>query len=521
MRGKVEGRVSAVRTIERGRTRTACNHLSRSRCDVYRFGRRRGCARHYEHACVFREDRWFARRRANAAGAVRRGRCMGNAAAVVRADARAEGALRSGAPAQSRTVRGRVMSQRSYADLISDCVHCGFCLPACPTYRSWGLEMDSPRGRIDLMKGLDEGAIALSPSVVAHFDRCMGCVTACPSGVRYDRLIEATRASVERKTRRPLFDRLFRELVFALFPYPDRLRALRPVLAISQTLRRSGLLRLLPRRLAQLAELAPSRFEDWQLPERVAAKGNARKRVALVAGCVQRVFFPRVNAATIRVLSAEGCEVRVPPAQGCCGALSLHSGRAEEAKRFARALIDRFDGLDVDAIVVNAAGCGSTLKEYGELFAGEPAYAEKAQRFAERVRDVNELLAAMEPVAPRGSIRARVAYHDACHLAHAQRIRRQPRALLRTIPGLELREIPDGDQCCGSAGTYNLFEPKSAREIGERKAANVLATGADVLVSANPGCTLQIESMLRARGRTIESAHPVELLDRSIRLGSS
>ncbi|MGH7661033.1 MAG: (Fe-S)-binding protein [Vulcanimicrobiaceae bacterium] len=420
------------------------------------------------------------------------------------------------------------MSERSYADLIADCVHCGFCLPACPTYRSWGLEMDSPRGRIDLMKGLDEGAIALSPAVVSHFDRCLGCmacVTACPSGVRYDRLIEATRANVEKKTHRSPFDRFFRELVFALFPYPRRLETLKPLLAaytrsgLRATVRASGLLRLLPPRLAQLAELAPSSFEREELPELTPAKGTARKRVALLAGCVQRVFFPNVNAATIRVLSAEGCQVRVPQGQGCCGALSLHSGRAEEAKRFARALIDRFESEDADAIVVNAAGCGSSMKEYGDLFADDAQYREKAARFAAKVRDVSEFLAELDPQAPRGEIEARVAYHDACHLAHAQRIRAQPRALLRTIPGIELLEIPDGDQCCGSAGTYNLFEPESAHEIGERKASNVLATGANILVSANPGCTLQIQSMLRARNRTIESAHPVELLDRSIQLG--
>ena len=242
--------------------------------------------------------------------------------------------------------------------------------------------------------------------------------------------------------------------------------------------------------------------------------------VGLVAGCVQRVFFPNVNAATLRVLAAEGCEVDVPAGQGCCGALSLHSGREEEAKAFARALIDEFDAKPYDAIVINAAGCGSAMKGYGELFASDPAYREKAQRFAARVRDVNELVAGLEPQAPRGRIDARVAYHDACHLAHAQRIRVEPRTLLRQIPGLELCEIPDGDQCCGSAGTYNLFEPESAREIGDRKAANVVKTGTRLVASANPGCTLQIQSRLRARGESIESMHPIELLDRSIQNGA-
>jgi glycolate oxidase iron-sulfur subunit len=344
--------------------------------------------------------------------------------------------------------------------------------------------------------------------------------------VRYDKLIETTRAEVEKKIDRPLLDRLFRELVFALFPHPRRLNAIRPLLALyvrsglQSTLRNFGVFKILPPRLAQLAELAPATFEAQTLPEHTPAQGTRRKRVALLAGCVQRVFFPNVNAATIRVLAAEGCDVDVPAGQGCCGALSLHSGRADEAKRFARALIDRFEQVPADVIVVNAAGCGSAMKEYGDLFSDEPAYRDKAGSFAARVRDVSEFLAELAPRAPRGKIDARVAYHDACHLAHAQKIRTQPRDLLRTIPGVELREIPNGDQCCGSAGTYNLFEPESAREIGERKAENVLATGAELLVSANPGCTLQIDSRLRARGRTIETAHPIELLDRSISMGA-
>jgi len=385
--------------------------------------------------------------------------------------------------------------------------------------------MDSPRGRIDLMKGVEENAIPLSETVRTHFDRCLGCmacVTACPSGVRYDLLIESTRAKVEAQTKRSFFDQLFRDFVFSIFPYPARLAILRVPLQLYvrsglQTLvRRSGILNLLPARLAQLADLAPPAAASQELPAHVDAQGNKRMHVGLVAGCVQRVFFPNVNAATLRVLSAEGCEVDVPVGQGCCGALSLHSGREEEAKGFARALIDRFEQLPCDAIVVNAAGCGSAMKGYGELFASDLAYREKAVRFASRVRDVNELVAGLEPQAPRGRIDARVAYHDACHLAHAQGIRAEPRRLLRQIPGLELCEIPDGDQCCGSAGTYNLFEPESAREIGDRKADAVLTTNTRLIASANPGCTLQIESRLRARGETIEAMHPIELLDRSI-----
>ena len=389
--------------------------------------------------------------------------------------------------------------------------------------------MDSPRGRIDLMKGVEESAIPLSDTVRTHFDRCLGCmacVTACPSGVRYDLLIESTRAKVEDQTKRSFFDRLFRDFVFSIFPYPERLAILRMPLQLyvrsgmQALVRRSGILNLLPARLQQLADLAPPAAANEDLPAHVDATGNKRMHVGLVAGCVQRVFFPNVNAATLRVLSAEGCEVDVPQGQGCCGALSLHSGREEEAKRFARALIDRFDEKPYEAIVINAAGCGSAMKGYGDLFADDLAYREKAVRFASRVRDVNELLAGLEPRAPRGRIEARVAYHDACHLAHAQRIRAEPRRLLQQIPGLDVCEIPDGDQCCGSAGTYNLFEPESAREIGDRKADNVLKTGTRLIASANPGCTLQIQARLRARGESIESMHPIELLDQSIRRGN-
>jgi len=292
------------------------------------------------------------------------------------------------------------------------------------------------------------------------------------------------------------------------------------VSGLQALLRKSGLLNLLPLRLAQLDALAPDvSFAELgeTLPAHTpAASGSARLSVGLVAGCVQRTFFPNVNAATVRVLAAEGCDVTIPSGQGCCGALSLHSGRDEEAKRFARALIERFEANPVDTIVINAAGCGSTLKQYGELFADEPDWRARAQAFAERVRDVNELLAGLEPQAARHPVNARVAYHDACHLAHAQRIRSQPRALLRAIPGLELVEIPDGDQCCGSAGTYNLFQPESSREIGERKVDNVLRTRPDIVASANPGCTLQMQAVARSRGERLTAAHPIEILDASI-----
>jgi glycolate oxidase iron-sulfur subunit len=391
--------------------------------------------------------------------------------------------------------------------------------------------MDSPRGRIDLMRGLRDRSLALTPVVAQHFDRCLGClacVPACPSGVRYDILIDRTRADVERALPRSLGDRLHRALVFALFPYPDRLRAALVLLwlyvrsGLQRLLRASGVLRRLPARWAQLDALMPDvdlRQLAAPLPEHVPAEGPTRARVALVAGCVQRVCFPQVNQATVRVLSAEGCEVRVPAGQGCCGALSRHAGRQEEAQAFARAFIERFEEVPADFIAVNAAGCGSHLKEYGALFAGAASsgWRARAAALAAKVRDVSELLVALGPVAERNPIHARVAYHDACHLSHAQGIRRQPRALLQAIPGLQLCEIPDGDQCCGSAGIYNLVQPEAADEIGARKATNVMRTRPDLMATGNPGCTLQIRKILRARGQDLPAAHPIELVDASIR----
>jgi glycolate oxidase iron-sulfur subunit len=412
---------------------------------------------------------------------------------------------------------------------VDDCVHCGFCLPVCPTYVSWAAEADSPRGRIDLARALADGRLRIQPGLMAHFDRCLGCLAcmaACPSGVRYDAIIEGARAAVERAGARGPWDRAFRGLIFRLFPYPSRLRVAALFLWLYRAsglrwlVRASGLLRLLPRRMAQLEALAPEvgwRSVSNGLPALTPAQGKRRGRVGLVGGCVQRVFFPGVNDATLRVLAAEGFEVVVPEEQGCCGALSLHAGRPEESARLAAALLERFEGLEVDAIIVNAAGCGSHLKDLAPLFPGDPERAARARAVSAKVRDVNEFLAAVEPVAPRGPYPARVAYHSSCHLGHAQGITRQPRDLLRAIPGLELVEIASGEECCGSAGIYNLVEPEAADEIGRRKADAVLATGAPVVAAANPGCTLHIQKMLRERGAAVEAAHPVEILDASIR----
>jgi len=411
------------------------------------------------------------------------------------------------------------------AALVADCVHCGFCLPTCPTYALWGQEMDSPRGRIYLMSEGLEGE-PMTPAMVEHFDACLGCmacVTACPSGVQYDKLIEATRAQIERRHDRPRSQRLLRAAIFAVFPYPRRLHALRlPLKAYQRSgaqklLRRSGLLDRLSPTLATMESVAPRVEDGVRLPALVPARGPRRAVVGMLTGCVQREFFPGVNAATVRVLSAEGCDVVVPRSQGCCGALSVHNGRRAEAQAFARSLIDTFDQAEVEHVVVNSAGCGSAMKEYGELLADDPAYAERAERFGAKVRDITELLVELGPVAPRHPVPVVLAYHDACHLAHAQGVRAAPRTLLNGVPGVQVREIAEGGMCCGSAGVYNLINPGPARELGDRKAKNVVATAADLLVTANPGCLLQVTDALRRSGTSIATAHTVEVLDASLR----
>jgi glycolate oxidase iron-sulfur subunit len=410
---------------------------------------------------------------------------------------------------------------------ISDCVHCGFCLPTCPTYTLWGEEMDSPRGRIYLMKLGKEGAVPFDDTFVQHFDRCLGCmacVTACPSGVRYDELIEAVRPQIERNHSRAPADRAFREMIFALMPYPSRLRvaalfgALYARVGGHDRLARTGLLARLPRRLRALEELLPpARLGDLavRLPAFIPARGTpTRQRVGMLTGCVQRVFFHDVNAATARVLAREGCDVVVPRAQRCCGALSEHAGREPEALARARKLIDTFEAAKVDTVVVNVAGCGSTMKEYGRLLRDDPAYADRAAEFSAKVRDVSEVLADLDPVAPRHPIEARLAYHDACHLGHGQGVRAQPRAVLRTIPGLTVVDIPEAEICCGSAGIYNLVQPEAGAELGRRKVANVAAVEPDALATANPGCLLQIRRYLPAE---LPMFHPIQLVDYSMR----
>jgi glycolate oxidase iron-sulfur subunit len=410
-------------------------------------------------------------------------------------------------------------------ELISDCVHCGFCLPTCPTYALWGEEMDSPRGRVYLMKLGKEGAVPLDDTYMQHFDACLGClacVTACPSGVKYDELIEAVRPQLERNHRRDPADRLFREAIFQLFPYPSRLRvaalfgAVYERAGVHRLLQGAGVLRRLPDRLQAVESLMPpARLRDVirRVPEFTRAQGRPRRRVGMLTGCVQRVFFSDVNAATVRVLAAEGCDVYAPRTQRCCGALSEHAGREPEALARARRLIDTFEGTGVETIAANVAGCGSTMKEYGRLLRDDPAYAEKAAAFSAKVRDVSELLAELGPAAVRHPIPARVAYHDACHLAHGQGIRAEPRAVLRSIPELEVTDIPEAEICCGSAGIYNLVMPDAGAELGRRKVANVTSVRPDALATANPGCLLQIRRHLSG----LPMFHPIELLDASLR----
>jgi glycolate oxidase iron-sulfur subunit len=414
-------------------------------------------------------------------------------------------------------------------DLIEDCVHCGFCLPTCPTYVLWNEEMDSPRGRIVLMsEGLQEGSV-LSDTMVGHFDNCLGCmacVTACPSGVRYDLLIEDTRQQVERQHPRTLRERLLRRALFATFPYPGRLRATIPLIVafrrsgLARRVQRSKLLDRLPT-LRTLAELAPPvRLRDGvhRLPRITRAAGEKRGTVGFLQGCVQRAYFGDVNAATVAVLAAEGFEVHAPRAPRCCGALGLHAGQEEDSLPLAKATIEAFERFD--HVVVNAAGCGSAIKDYGHLLRDEPEWAQRAAALSARARDVHELLASVAPRAKRHPLRTRVAYHDACHLAHAQNVRSQPRQLLRAIPGLELVEPAEWELCCGSAGIYNLTRPEAARELGERKADNLLATGAEAIAAANPGCTLQIAAHLERKGRPLALVHPMQLLAQSIAGGT-
>jgi len=416
--------------------------------------------------------------------------------------------------------------------LIDACVHCGFCLTTCPSYRVLGKEMDSPRGRIYLMDAINTGEAPLSATSAQHFDSCLGCLactTACPSGVQYDQLIAAVRPQVERNHSRPWPEQWVRSLIFSLFPYPTRLRAvagplyLYQKLGLSKLVKQSGLLpKLSPSLAAMEALLPPVTAESFQddLPELIAPVGVKRYRVGMVLGCVQRVFFSDVNAATARVLSANGCEVVIPHEQGCCAALPAHQGQEAQAQTLARRMIDCFEAAEVDYVVINAAGCGHTLKEYHHILQDDAEYCDRAQAFVAKVRDVQEFLAQVgltTPLHPLVEGELPIVYQDACHLIHGQKISLQPRQLLRQIPGVTLREPIDAALCCGSAGVYNMLHPEVATELGQMKVKNLLNTGATLIASSNPGCSLQIKQHLADQVRPLPLYHPMELLDASMR----
>ncbi|MGK7910792.1 MAG: (Fe-S)-binding protein [Synechococcus sp.] len=416
-------------------------------------------------------------------------------------------------------------------DKIDACVHCGFCLSTCPSYRVLGTETDSPRGRIYLMDALANNEIAMTPDVVRHFDSCLGClacVSTCPSGVQYDELIADMRAQVARNHPRSLTENALRWMVFNLFPYPNRLRPLlRPLqlaqaLGVTSVLRRSGLLKRLSPQLASMEAILPSipgSAFSRTLPTVIPAKGERRFRVGMILGCVQQVLFDDVNQATARVLSANGCEVVIPPDQGCCAALPYHQGEEAQAAELARQTIDRFAGENLDAVVINAAGCGHTLKEYGRILRDDPDYALKAEQFSNNVKDIQEFLAEVgltADLSPLHSEPLTLVYQDACHLLHGQQISVQPRQLLQGIPKVFLRDPVDASLCCGSAGVFNILQPDIAEELGRQKVRNLLATGAVAIASANPGCALQIQKHLEEDGQTVPVYHPIQLLDWSI-----
>ena len=408
-------------------------------------------------------------------------------------------------PVESLGVEGEIM-----AHAVEACVHCGFCLPACPTYVELGEEMDSPRGRIFLMKAVLEGELPMFEAT-PFIDRCLGCqgcVTACPSGVPYGELLTTFRGWSEPKRNRSVPERLYRSAILNVLERP-RLFHLGSILGQLA----KPFAKVLPSALSAPLNLLPSKIKAMQpLPHIIPAEGIRRARVAFLAGCAQQSLEPNFNSATLRVLAKNGVEVVIPQGQGCCGAAALHTGAREEGLKLARANLRAFP-RDVDAIISNAAGCSSGLKEYPLIFEGMPEQ-EVARWFASRVRDVSVFLFELGPLPiPQPRAGFTVAYHDACHLAHAQGVKKEPRALLKSIPGLELKEVAEGDLCCGSAGTYNLEQPELAGRLGQRKAKNVIETGADYVVSGNIGCHTQLSSHLNKQGSPMKVMHTFELLD--------
>lgn len=416
-----------------------------------------------------------------------------------------------------------------------DCIHCGLCTAACPTYLETGNENDSPRGRIYLMRAIVDQRIELSDAVRGHLDLCLdcrSCETACPSGVQYGRLIEPFRVDVHKMESAdgagPQNDWFHRWILYRLFPYPNRIRwTLLPArvmqfLKIDTVVNALRLPYLLPAKLRRMNNLLPRlKPAEPALPEILPAKGTQRARVAFFTGCVSEAMYSHVNHATARVLQANGCEVIVPRTQGCCGAIHYHSGADQEAIAFALRNLAAFDLDEIDAIIVNVAGCGAMLKDYGhiaeETKGVPPEQVEKLKQLATKFRDVSEFLFELGPIAPEGEIPIQATYHDACHLVHAQKVQNQPRKLLELVPGLTLIPLNESTICCGAAGSYNLTQPEMADQLGQRKLKNILDTGADVVISGNVGCTLQIDSQLRQAHKPLWVAHPMEILDLSYR----
>lgn len=411
----------------------------------------------------------------------------------------------------------------------TSCIKCGFCLPVCPTYHLTGSEAASPRGRIDMMVAVADGV--LDPEdILEPLDLCLGCracETACPAGVEFGRLLEAGRAAAGVGQPASRFGRwLHRLFMERILPSPRCLHQLANALRVYQIsgvqalVRRSGLLPRLALRLAVMEALlpaVPSASARQSLPVETPAHGEERGRVLLLTGCVTPQVLPQVNRATARVLARNGYRVMSNPAQPCCGALQAHANDLESARRLARHHIAAFEASGADWFVVNAAGCGALMKDYGHLLADDPDFATRAEVFDARVRDVSELLAAAPLREPLRPVPLRVAYDDPCHLSHGQKIRQQPRDLLRQVPELELLEVPESDWCCGSAGTFNLFHPQTAETLLDRKMAHLASVRPDVVVSGNPGCLLQLRQGAVRHGLAAEILHPIEILDRAYR----
>ena len=410
-------------------------------------------------------------------------------------------------------------------DLFLDCVHCGLCTSACPTYLETGNENDSPRGRIYLMRAVTDRRLDMNQTIQRHLELCLdcrSCETACPSGVQYGRLIEPFRLAMNapQQGEPKQFDWFFKYILFGLFPYPQRLRKALVFAKIAQRLKldrlllRTGLWKWLPARLGRLATLLPHiKAPDAPLEKVMPAIGKRRARVALFTGCVQSEVFQQTNYATVRVLQENGCDVVIPDEQGCCGAIHYHTGQEQGAIEFAADNLKAFDRDDIDAIIVNVAGCGSMLKEYGLLW-GDVRDGQAAERkqFSSKVKDVHEFLDELGFIAPKWNISMKVTYHDACHLVHAQKISDPPRNLIRQIPGVELLELPESEVCCGAAGTYNLVEPEMADRLGERKLDCIRATGVSIVLTGNSGCMMQIDRQRRLEQERVIVMHPMDLL---------